>query len=321
MGVVSKDVKKKKRPPTFQHLPRDRGELPPWNISLISWHELTCFHFEATKLKKEWVEKKKLKSRWRAQKRKEGLDAHSIDEITRSSSLPKSENHQADGSAQEAPEARGSEDDSDISPEDSQPGSSDDSEDDGNTAHVKRSEPTRPVTRLGGDVEENRETSGPSRKKTSGPSRKKTRFTPNDPRSEKMSMSMQGKTDNSVRNPKAKSAGARVTEANAKPEEPSLHDLERMAYSPASLHTFKADPLHKRKVVSAGHSQANAPGRGRGNAKGNSQLARGQGVPGHGARDGFGARGAAKGEMTGRGQPNMKLRMNAMLERIKRDYT
>lgn len=127
---------------------------------------------------------------------------------------------------------------------------------------------------------------------------------------------MQGKADNSARNPKTKS-----TETNVKLEEPSLRDLERMAYSPASLHTFKADPLHKRKVVSAGRSQPNGPGRGRGSAKGNFQLTRGQGGPGRGARSGFGARGAARGEMTGRGQPDMKLRMNAMLERIKRDYT
>jgi len=42
---------KRKRPPTFQHYPVDR----------------------AKKLKKAWVEKTKIKSKWKAQKKKEGL--------------------------------------------------------------------------------------------------------------------------------------------------------------------------------------------------------------------------------------------------------
>ncbi|KAF9246262.1 hypothetical protein BU15DRAFT_70369 [Melanogaster broomeanus] len=47
--VVSE--RKTKKPPTFQYLPKNR----------------------AKKLKKSWIENKKLKSKWKAQKRKEGL--------------------------------------------------------------------------------------------------------------------------------------------------------------------------------------------------------------------------------------------------------
>ncbi|KAJ7582860.1 hypothetical protein C8J56DRAFT_791668 [Mycena floridula] len=62
----------------------------------------------------------------------------------------------------------------------------------------------------------------------------------------------------------------------------SLRDLNREAYAATSLHTFKADPLGR------------ARGRGRG-------------------------RGRGQGER-GRGQPNMKLRMGALLEKIKQDF-
>ena len=77
----------------------------------------------------------------------------------------------------------------------------------------------------------------------------------------------------------------------------TLRDLERIAYAPASLHSYKSDPLHKHKRKSGDSASASS---------------RGQGRPARGARGGFGAR---------RGQPNIKLRMSAMLERIKRDYT
>lgn len=73
------------------------------------------------------------------------------------------------------------------------------------------------------------------------------------------------------------------------PEPPSLRELYRQAYSKESLHTYKSDSFKKR------HSSGDR-GRGRGR--------------------GGGGRG---GGTTGRGQPNMKLRMNAMLEKIKRD--
>ena len=64
-------------------------------------------------------------------------------------------------------------------------------------------------------------------------------------------------------------------------DDDSLRELLRKAYSRESLHTYKSDPLHRGKGRPALH------------------------------------RGGTKG--TGRGQPDMKLRMNALLEKIKRD--
>lgn len=67
----------------------------------------------------------------------------------------------------------------------------------------------------------------------------------------------------------------------------SLRDLTQKAYSRSSLHTFKSDPLN----------------------------------PGRGSRGGRGdeRRGTERGQGC-RGQPNMKLRMGAVLEKIKRDF-
>jgi hypothetical protein len=65
-------------------------------------------------------------------------------------------------------------------------------------------------------------------------------------------------------------------------KEDSLRDMTREAYSRSSLHTYKSDPLRR--------------SRGRG-TRGTGEIGR------------------------GRGQPNMKLRMGAMLEKIKRDYS
>jgi len=61
----------------------------------------------------------------------------------------------------------------------------------------------------------------------------------------------------------------------------SLRELFRKAYSRESLHTYRADPLHRGKARPSQHL------------------------------------GGTRG--TGRGQPDMKLRMNALLEKIKRD--
>ena len=69
-------------------------------------------------------------------------------------------------------------------------------------------------------------------------------------------------------------------------EPPSLRELKREAYSQSALHTFRSDPLKKRDQGKRGGGS-----RGRGN--------------------GFIEK--------GRGQPNMKLRMNVMLEKIKQN--
>ena len=69
-------------------------------------------------------------------------------------------------------------------------------------------------------------------------------------------------------------------------DSPSLRELKREAYSQSSLHTFKSDPLKRRD---------------------------------QGKR--VGSRGRGNGLIDrGKGQPNMKLRMNVMLEKIKQNY-
>lgn len=87
---------------------------------------------------------------------------------------------------------------------------------------------------------------------------------------------------------KRKRAKAEGDEDAAAAEPPSVRDLMKEAYSRSTLHTFKADPLKKH----------------------------GRNHSGRGGRGGRGGR-----PDTGRGQPNMKLRMHAMLAKIKQDYT
>ncbi|KAF9036661.1 hypothetical protein BJ165DRAFT_1504977 [Panaeolus papilionaceus] len=61
MTTASTEGVKKKKPPTFQHYPANRG---------ISYMAQLC---AAKKLKKAWIDKAKIKSKWKAQKKKEGL--------------------------------------------------------------------------------------------------------------------------------------------------------------------------------------------------------------------------------------------------------
>jgi len=68
-----------------------------------------------------------------------------------------------------------------------------------------------------------------------------------------------------------------------------VRDMTREAYSRASLHTYKSDPLYRNRGLG-------------GSFRGDKVTNR------------------IAGEGRGRGQPNMKLRVGAMLEKIKRDY-
>ncbi|KAI0046702.1 hypothetical protein FA95DRAFT_1542174 [Auriscalpium vulgare] len=77
------------------------------------------------------------------------------------------------------------------------------------------------------------------------------------------------------------------------PTKPSLRELQRQAYSKDSLHTFKS----------------------RGTSRKPGTTSRG----GRGGVTTGAGRGAPRGEIGGRGQPDMRLRMTAMLEKIKRD--
>ncbi|QRW00742.1 hypothetical protein RhiJN_28760 [Ceratobasidium sp. AG-Ba] len=78
------------------------------------------------------------------------------------------------------------------------------------------------------------------------------------------------------------------------PEAPSLRDLARDAYSPASLHTHKSNPLH-RKQHGADYARRRVE-----------------------AAAGRGGRGRSSGRGSGRGQPDMAKRMGVLLEQIKR---
>ncbi|CAE6461678.1 unnamed protein product [Rhizoctonia solani] len=81
-----------------------------------------------------------------------------------------------------------------------------------------------------------------------------------------------------------------------KPEKdgPSLRELAKEAYSPASLHTFKSHPLRRRS-----HGKNNA----------RAQVNPYPNRPGANEH---------KGAPRGRGQPNMAKRMGVLLEKIKR---
>ncbi|KAI5121682.1 hypothetical protein M0805_002758 [Coniferiporia weirii] len=255
MAVAARDAgeqRKKKTPPTFQHLPQNR----------------------AAKLKKEWVERQKLKSKWKAQKRKDGpLPPH----------IPDTEQHDNDDEVY--PNSAGESSDADA----------DDDDDD--------EEPER-----------------------SGVSRKRARAvrSPSPPR-------MRSKKADAPPSPSPPSSeaedGQKPASASALVEpKPSLRELTRQAYSRESLHTFRADPLHRRRgaasssstKMGAGARGARGGGRGRGAGPGQRDrggpMRGGRGRGRGGGRDGGPARG-------GRGQPNMKLRMEAMLERIKQDHT
>ncbi len=79
---------------------------------------------------------------------------------------------------------------------------------------------------------------------------------------------------------------------------PSLRELQKQAYSPATLHHYKSRPLHHSK----GHL---AP--------------QGMRTPGSSRKRDI--EGGSRNLSGRRGQPDMRLRMSAMLEKIKRDYS
>jgi hypothetical protein len=80
---------------------------------------------------------------------------------------------------------------------------------------------------------------------------------------------------------RAASSSSRSAGGAQTTDDGSVRELFRKAYARESLHTYKSDPLHRGKGRPAQH------------------------------RDGTNA--------TGKGQPDMRLRMNALLEKIKRD--
>lgn len=114
--------------------------------------------------------------------------------------------------------------------------------------------------------------------------------------------------DQNSQQSKARRKGLAESPDAEAPRSPSLRDLTREAYLPSALHTGKADPLHRRHDVK---QRGGVP-----SARPGSRDLR-EVDHGSGARGGRG-RGASS---VRRGQPDMKLRMSAMLEKIKRDYS
>jgi hypothetical protein len=85
----------------------------------------------------------------------------------------------------------------------------------------------------------------------------------------------------------------RIQRQNAPGNGPSLRELQKQAYSPASLHHFKSRSLHRPK---------------------SRKTTRSAEVSGS-----FQKGGVCRSR--GGGQPDMRLRMSAMLEKIKHDYS
>ena len=196
----------------------------------------------AKTLKKAWVEKTKIKSKWKAQKRKEGLESTTrlelpvYDEVEESSVRGRL-------ATNDKPDETSGED----------LGASPQAHSQAPRAQASHLHPSRAHIHPGIPV-----------RKTA----------------------LHTTTDSEEKpNKKRKLSKAEGDEAAAS-EPPSVRDLMKEAYSRSTLHTFKADPLKR-------HGQ-NSSGRG-GRGRGRPEL--------------------------GRGQPNMKLRMNAMLAKIKQDYT
>ena len=94
------------------------------------------------------------------------------------------------------------------------------------------------------------------------------------------------------------SGASNSSQIQSKEQAQSLRELTSKAYSPSSLHHYKSDPLHRRKDAVKGY-HANSDARGTNAGRG---------------------RGGRDGKSRG-GQPDMKLRMSAMLAKIQRDLT
>ncbi|KAH6918944.1 hypothetical protein BKA70DRAFT_1248731 [Coprinopsis sp. MPI-PUGE-AT-0042] len=249
--------RKRKNPPTFQHLPVQR----------------------AKKLKQAWVEKTKIKSKWKHEKRKmqgEGTGAKLPWEIAKEYD-----------EGQKIDEDQESKEQKDVEEEWDGAGPHSDSEEvDRDDNAIQDNGPPLPD----GD--------------TISPKSQSARKEPEARQNSRSNRTHHERPNNRSRLP------TKDEEDEDEPEQPSLRDLKREAYSRATLHHYKSDPLHKR------------PSRGRG---GHAERGGRGGFSNRGGRGGFsdrgsrGPRGRGGPPPRGRGQPDMKLRMNVMLEKIKRD--
>ena len=204
----------------------------------------------AKKLKRSWVEVQKIKSKWKAQKRKEGFPNPTVNLQDREEEI---EDVLCDAEKEHTPEVG-----KEISKDGNNSSASDET-----------------AARINRELKE-KSFQKPSRKGKMQPNTGDSRI----------------------------SRSSRDVDEDSDSEEtkkPSLRELTRTAYSRSSLHSHKSDPLHKRKEI-ASSSRSSGETRQR--------------------RQPFGGEGKNGGIVkTGRGQPDMKLRMGALLERIKRDHS
>ncbi|KAI0093871.1 hypothetical protein BDY19DRAFT_281000 [Irpex rosettiformis] len=221
---------KKRKPPTFQHLPLNR----------------------AKKLKQSWVEVQKIKSKWKAQKRKEGIvtsrPTQPQAEEGRSEDQDHSEDDISDGPASAQEEEYGS---GAGGVEDSGSGNENEESESDENMGIPEAIPSRQQTAIRGE------------------------------------RGSRGRRENVRGRTRGGSSRQHARHVQEDETKLSLRELQNQAYSRSSLHNFK----------SGSHKQHS------GGARGFNGRGRRRGGGGH-----------------GRGQPDMRLRMNAMLEKIKRDY-
>lgn len=218
----------------------------------------------AAKLKKEWIEKAKVKKQWKSQKRKGDVAAIPVQR-----DLPPHQAMDVTGSGKG------------VDRNDTSEGGSDHLED--VSREVAAAEGPETVSQV------------PVTKSTRGKTReakgegKEVRFAPESkkPKAARQDTAPRKSFKERLRLDSEKTQ----TDAVAEDEEvkPTLRELRRTAYSPASLHNVKSNQRYR-------HTQVPDADKNWGNHQGSS--------------------GQRKG-----GQPNMKLRMEAMLEQIKKDYS
>ena len=212
----------KKKPPTFHHLPQVRG------VSYNASNRAALTSLVAKKLKSQWVAKQKTKSKWKAQKHREGIVTQR-DALSHSGTLSDPLEPSQLSVAREEREMR-------VESDDEQ----------GGEPHNSSGDRPASIT----PVQKNKQT-------------------------------------------------LRHQEEDVTRAGPSLRELQRQAYSPASLHHYKSRHLH--------HSKGRTG-------------TRGATVPGS-SRKKTTERDTRNRRSQRGGQPDMRLRVSAMLEKIKRDHS
>lgn len=222
-------------------------------------------------MKQQWIEKQKIKSSWRAQKRKEGL---------------------GNVSDKQQPAHGGSSDDGNEDNDDADVDASGDAERLSASMNISSPQHQEEIKEVVVSSHDQADKSCPESTKNRYHSRK-----------ERPDSRYQNK------NPRNGSPSTRKQANQTQTEDSSVRELYQKAYSRSSLHSFKSDPLHRRRGVQVSKPTARPETVGRERKQ--------SGKPNSGKR---GAVEMGQSSNTRGGQPNMKLRMEAMLAKIKRDY-